>query len=109
MCAENDACRVWCVIQSIFAGRPIRNHLEKYQASHTQLIDTLKDSLYADDFIVRSSSVEEAYTLTASAKKILSDASMNLCKWTLNSSELKAKWRQGDLTSPQILKQAAVC
>lgn len=60
----------------------IRNHLEKYQASHTQLINTLKDSLYVDDFIASSSSVEEAYALTASAKKILSDASMSLCKWT---------------------------
>lgn len=74
----------------------IRKHLEKYQASHSQVINTLKDSLYVDDFIASSSSVEEAHVLTTSAKKIMSDASMNLCKWTTNSLELKEQWQQSD-------------
>lgn len=34
--------------------------------------------------------------MTASAKKIMSDVSMNFCKWTANSRELKAKWQQGE-------------
>lgn len=75
----------------------IKNHLEKYQTCHPQVINTLKESLYVDDFIASSSNVEEAYVMTASAKKLMSEASMNLCKWTTNSSELKSKWHQSDL------------
>lgn len=74
----------------------IRKHLEKYQTSHPQAVNTLKDSLYVDDFIASSSDVEDAYALTTSAREILSTAGMNLCKWTTNSPELKAKWQQGD-------------
>lgn len=89
-------CGVWCVIRSIFAAAIIRHHLEKYQTSHTEFINTLKGFLYVDDFTASSNSVEEAYALTASAKKIMSDASMNFCKWTANSRELKVKWQQGE-------------
>ncbi|KAK0137861.1 Pro-Pol polyprotein [Merluccius polli] len=70
----------------------IRNHLEKHKTSHPQAVNTLKDSLYVDDFIASSSDVEDAYALTKYAKEILSTAGMNLCKWTTNSAELKAKW-----------------
>lgn len=91
------ACVVFGVTSSLFLlAATIRKHLEKYQASHPQVINTLKDSLYVDDFIDSSSSVEEAHVLTTSAKKIMSDASMNLCKWTINSPELKARWQQSE-------------
>lgn len=46
--------------------------------------------------IASSSDVEGAYALTTSAREILSTDGMDLCKWTTNSSELKAKWLQGD-------------
>ncbi len=58
----------------------IRNHLKKYQTSHPQTVNTLKNSLYVDDFIASSSDVEGAYALTTSAREILSTAGMNLCK-----------------------------
>lgn len=70
--------------------------MEKYQTSHPQVVNTLKDSLYVDDFIASSSDVEDAYALTTTAREILSTAGMNLCKWTTNSPELKAKWLHGD-------------
>ncbi|KAI3361585.1 hypothetical protein L3Q82_013725 [Scortum barcoo] len=79
----------------------IRNHLEKYKVTQPHAVNILKDSLYVNDLIASASNVEEAYALTAGAKEILADASMNLCKWTTNSPELKTKWLNSDLDFTQ--------
>ncbi|KAI3373738.1 hypothetical protein L3Q82_022322, partial [Scortum barcoo] len=68
--------------------------------SHLTYGHKLWDSLYMDDLIASASNVEEAYALTAGAKEILADASMNLCKWT-SSPELKNKWLNSDLDFTQ--------
>lgn len=74
----------------------IRAHLDKYQKDHPHTINLLKDTLYVDDLIASARDAEDAYTVTAEAKEILAAAGMNLCKWTTNSSELRAKWVQGE-------------
>ncbi|KAL0146957.1 hypothetical protein M9458_057896 [Cirrhinus mrigala] len=40
-----------------------------------------------------ASDVEKAFSITANAKQKMSTASMDLCKWTTNSPELKEKWK----------------
>lgn len=67
----------------------MRTHLEKYKETQLHVVNTLKGSLYLDNLIASTSNVEEAYALTAGAKEILADVSINLCKWTTNSPELK--------------------
>ena len=41
--------------------------------------------------------MDKAFSLTITAKEILSHASMNLCKWVTNSPELRAKWTESGL------------
>lgn len=64
--AKNTTLRVLRMTRVVFGvssspfllAATIRNHLEKYQTSHPQVINTLKDSLYVDDFIASSSSCQ---------------------------------------------------
>lgn len=73
----------------------IRKHLKQYEIEQPQVVETLRESLYVDDFIASSRSVEEADHVTAAAKQILSTAGMDLCKWMTNSHELEKKWEEG--------------
>lgn len=57
-------------------------------------MQALRESLYVDYFISSSSDVDEALSVTTTAKEILSHAEMNLCKWVTNSPELRAKWTE---------------
>ena len=56
-----------------------------------------RDFLYIDDFISSSSDVDEAFSVSTTAKEILSHAGMNLCKWVTNSPDLRAKWTQHEV------------
>lgn len=115
--ADTTKTRIMRMTRVVFGGSSspfllaatIRNHLEKYKVTKPHAVNILKDSLYVDDLIASASNVEEAYALTASAKEILADASMNLCKWTTNSPELKTKAQTVTSTSHRRLKHTAVC
>lgn len=54
-----------------------------------------------DDFIASTRDAEGAYVVTSEAKEILEATSMNLCKWTTNSPELRTKWTQGEF-APEL-------
>ncbi|XP_026063123.1 uncharacterized protein LOC113046525 [Carassius auratus] len=71
----------------------VRKHLKKYEAQLPEVVKIIKESLYVDDFISSASDVENAFSITANAKQIMSTASMDLCKWTTNCPELKEKWK----------------
>lgn len=75
----------------------IRKHLRQYEAEHPKVVEIISSSLYVDDFISSSSEVTEAYTVTKTAKNIMSEAGMELCKWMTNSSELKEKWQESSM------------
>ncbi|KAL7881123.1 hypothetical protein SRHO_G00033770 [Serrasalmus rhombeus] len=72
----------------------IRRHLRQYELEHPKVVEIIRSSLYVDDFISSSSEATEAYTVTKTAKNIMSEAGMELCKWMTNSSELKEKWQE---------------
>lgn len=63
----------------------IRKHLRRYEKEQPHVVETLRESLYVDDFISSMHSVEEACHVTTIAKQILSTAGMDLCKWMTNS------------------------
>ena len=100
---EDGELRVLRMTRVVFGASPspfllaatIRKHLKQYEAEQPQVVETLRDSLYVDDFISSSNSVEEAYHVTTTAKKMLSTAGMDLCKWMTNSHELEKKWEEG--------------
>lgn len=72
----------------------IRKHLRNYESENSQVAESLKTSLYVDDFISSSREVSEAHTVSTTARSIMSTAGMDLCKWMTNSVELKEKWQQ---------------
>lgn len=72
----------------------IRKHLRQYELEHPQVVEVLSSSLYVDDFISSASEVTEAHTVTTTARKIMSAAGMERCKWMTNSPELKEKWQK---------------
>ncbi|KAL0146798.1 hypothetical protein M9458_057737 [Cirrhinus mrigala] len=51
--------------------------------------------------------VEKAFSITANAKQMMSTASMDLCKWTTNSPELKEKWKT-TTTEPETETPGAI-
>lgn len=67
--------------------------MKKYEAQLPEVVKIIKESLYVDDFISSASDVENAFSITANAKQIMSTAGMDLCKWTTNCPELKEKWK----------------
>ncbi|RXN15829.1 pao retrotransposon peptidase superfamily [Labeo rohita] len=71
----------------------VRKHLKKYETQLSEVVKIIKESLYVDDFISSASDIENAFSITANAKQMMSTASMDLCKWTTNSPELKEKWK----------------
>lgn len=72
----------------------IRKHLKQFETEQPKAVQTLRDSLYVDDFISSSLDVQEAVHVTTAAKDILSQAGMNLCKWVTNSPDLRAMWKE---------------
>lgn len=72
----------------------IRNHIKQYETEQHVAVEALRESLYVDDFISSSCDVDEAFSVTTTAKEILSHAGMNLCKWVTNSPDLRAKWTE---------------
>ena len=105
---EEGELRVLRMTRVVFGASPspfllaatIRKHLKQYETEQPQVVETLRESLYVDDFIASSKDVEEAYHVTTTAKQILSTAGMDLCKWMTNSPELEKKWEESttDLT-----------
>lgn len=72
----------------------IRHHLKKYEKKYPDEIKMLDQCLYVDDLITGADNVETALKLSQTAKEIMSNASMKLCKWNTNSSELRHEWKQ---------------
>ncbi|KAJ7983908.1 hypothetical protein DPEC_G00369930 [Dallia pectoralis] len=75
----------------------IRQHIKQYEAKQPTTVKAIHESLYVDDLISSSDSVDEALSVTTTAKRILTHASMELCKWSTNSPELSAKWTESGL------------
>ena len=72
----------------------IKNHIKQYESEQPREVEALSESLYVDDLIYSSSNVNEAFSVSTTAKEILSHAGMNLCKWVTNSPHLRAKWTE---------------
>ena len=72
----------------------IRKHIKQYETEQPRTVEALRESLYVDDFISSSCDVDDALSITKTAKEILFHAGMNLCKWVTNSPDLRAKWTE---------------
>lgn len=74
----------------------IKHHLKNYQTVYPDEVKKLNECLYVDDFITGAENVDEAMKLSSRANKIMSGASMKLCKWSTNSTTLQNMWKQND-------------
>ena len=69
-------------------GAVITHHLAKYKSEDSHIVELLKQSLYFDDLVAGAADVEAGIQLYQRAKKIMSDAGMNLRKWQSSSPVL---------------------
>ena len=67
----------------------IRHHIEKFQISHPDLMKVLMESIYVDGVIFGADTEEDASTLYASSKGIMSQGSFILRKFVTNSPLLQ--------------------
>ncbi|KAG8179366.1 hypothetical protein JTE90_016541 [Oedothorax gibbosus] len=58
--------------------------------------DMLDTCLYVDDWVCAFSDVSSALKVSREAKDIMTDANMNLCKWSSNSDKLVQLWKNND-------------
>ena len=86
----------FCFTRLVFGLRPapailgtvITHHLAKYKSEDSHIVELLKQSLYVDDLVAGAADVEAGIQLYQRAKKIMSDAGMNLRKWQSSSPVL---------------------
>ena len=69
-------------------GAVISHHLNKYKETIPELVNKMQESLYVDDLVSGTSTVEEAISFYSEAKGVMSAAGMNLRKWKSNSEKL---------------------
>ena len=53
----------------------------------------IEQSLYVDDLITGTNSIDDTFKLYKTAKMLISDGGFNLCKWKSNSPSLLAMIR----------------
>ena len=68
----------------------IKHHIESYAVSQPEIVGLLARSIYVDDVVCGADQEQEAYTVYASAKEILSHGCFNLRKFVTNSASLQA-------------------
>ena len=69
-------------------GETMRHHIPLYHMSDPELAELLENSLYVDDLISGSDTVESAYNIYEKSKQIMAEGGFNLRKWHSNSQEL---------------------
>ena len=69
-------------------GETVRHYLRLYRMSDPELAELLENSLYVDDLISGSDTVEGAYNIYKKSKQNMAEGGFNLRKWRSNSQEL---------------------
>ena len=85
----------------------IRHHLETQKDADPQLIESLKKSLYVDDFVSGADNEKEACEISPNAKLIMQKGAFNLRKWNTNSSNLKEMFSEESSPNSTNLKTVA--
>uniref|UniRef100_A0A6B0VB60 Putative transposable element n=1 Tax=Ixodes ricinus TaxID=34613 RepID=A0A6B0VB60_IXORI len=75
------------------------HHLNGVNGDLKSTAELLRKSVYVDDLLVGSSTIEEAALLQDQASRILADAGMKLRKWSTNATELQNSFDGGSTTS----------
>ena len=68
----------------------IDHHLDEYKASHPEVVQLLKQSIYVDDVVCGGDSESEAFSMYMHSKEMLSHACFNLRKFVTNAASLQA-------------------
>ena len=69
-------------------GAVISHHLSSYISKNAGVVQIIRDSLYVDDLVCGESSVEKAFKIYRSAKRMMLEGGFNLRKCNSNSNEL---------------------
>ena len=76
----------------------LQYHLEKYRDEGSEFVERMKSSLYIDDLVSGSNTVEEAFSMLIKAKGRLREAGFHMHKWRKNSKELREAFRKEGVT-----------
>lgn len=71
-------CTVWCVL---LLAATIPHHLQACRKQHPETVALVEKAFYVDDLIIGVSSVEKAIQVYEEARKIFSEAGMEIRKW----------------------------
>ena len=92
---ESDLIQI-CFTKLMFGLRPspailgsvISHHLSKCKSANQANINTIQDSLYVDDLVCGANTIEKAFKIYRTGKRVLSEGGFNLRKWNSNSAEI---------------------
>ena len=59
-------------------GAVISHHLNKYEHNDQGIIKVIQDSFYVDDMVTGGSTIEQAFRIYRTAKKVMSEGGFNL-------------------------------
>lgn len=81
----------------------IRHHVKKYENTYSEAVKMLNTSLYVDDLMYGSQTVEKAHYLSLSGFKILEESGMHLRKFNTNPEVLRGMWEKDKLDCQEML------
>ena len=67
----------------------VKYHLNKYGQS--RVVEEMRDNFYMDDLLTGADDIDQACKMQKTASTIMSEASMELCKWNSNSLTVKER------------------
>ena len=66
----------------------IIHHLSQHKAKHPELVEKMLESFYVDDMLTGADTEEDAVELANESDSVMKEASMELCKYSTNSSKV---------------------
>ena len=72
-------------------GATIDHHLNSFKDKYPEIVQQIKQSLYVDDFVSGTQTIDEAINLYKKSKSLMADGGFNLRKWHTNSALLNAE------------------
>ena len=88
-------------------GGVLEQHLDTWEAREPELVKLIRKSLYVDDLIGGSATVQEGHELKQGAIQIFKDATFTLHKWNSNAPELEQSGQSSTSEEPSEVSDSS--
>ena len=85
---------------TLSVGGVLEQHLDTWEAREPELVKLIRKSLYVDDLIGGSATVQEGHELKQGTIQIFKDATFTLHKWNSNAPELEQSGQSSTSEEP---------